>query len=61
MDQQNSTRPHHNLSAVLCREKTHRSNAVTEQLACRLGAIERTVAALRTRMDGQFVGWSVFR
>ena len=27
---------------------------MTEQLAYRLGAIERTVAALRTRMDGQF-------
>ena len=54
MDQQNSTRPHHNLSAVLCRKKTHRSNAVTKQLTYRLDAIERAVAELRTHMDSQF-------
>ena len=33
---------------------THRSNAVTKQLAYRLDAIERAVAELRTRMDSQF-------
>ena len=36
------------------RYNTHRSNAVTEQLAYRLGAIERAVTKLRTHMDSQF-------
>ena len=54
MDRQNSARSYRSLSAVLCGEETHKSNAGTEQLIYRLDSIERAIAELHTRMDSQF-------